>query len=58
MFKCLSATEGNVALGPEVQFSVKRLPRYIYPSGEFYANWNEPMLSHVTKPGQSYCKEQ
>lgn len=30
MFKCLSATEGNVALGPEVQFSVKRLPRYTY----------------------------
>lgn len=25
MFKCLSVTEGNVALGPEVQFSVKEL---------------------------------
>lgn len=25
MFKCLSVTEGNVALGPEVQFSVKHL---------------------------------
>lgn len=23
MFKCLSVTEGNVALGPEVQFSMK-----------------------------------
>lgn len=23
MFKCLSVTEGNVALGPEVQFGVK-----------------------------------
>lgn len=30
MFKCLSATEGNVALGPEVQFPVKRLPQYMY----------------------------
>lgn len=25
MFKCLSVTEGNVALGPKVQFSVKEL---------------------------------
>ena len=25
MFKCLSVTEGNVALGPEVQFSVSEL---------------------------------
>lgn len=25
MFKCLSVTEGNVALGPEVQFFVKEL---------------------------------
>lgn len=58
MFKCLSATEGNVALGPEVQFSVRRLPWYTYicSSGDFYANWNEPMLSHVTKPGHRTVK--
>lgn len=30
MFKCLSVTEGNVALGPEVQVSVKRNLHYIY----------------------------
>lgn len=33
MFKCLSVTEGNVALGPEVQFSMKRTTRHIHQLG-------------------------
>lgn len=32
MFKCLSVTEGNVALGPEVQVSVTELYKYSWSS--------------------------
>lgn len=35
MFKCLSVTEGNVALGPKVQFSVKELYTTIRSSESF-----------------------
>lgn len=60
MFKCLSVTEGNVALGPEVQFSVKKTKTlhdtHISWSDEFYETWNEQTSSNATKPGQSDYK--
>lgn len=52
MFKCLSETEGNVALGPEVQFPVKVLYTTSYTSAR--QNWNERMSMTKTYDGVDF----
>lgn len=56
MFKCLSVTKGNMALGPEVQFSVKEL----YTTYNLCLSFKQIGMNkcnlHATKPNQSYYK--